>query len=232
VFGGIAVVAEFFAELDDDLIESPGRAVIIVTPNVVEEAVAGEDLAGMGVEELEQFQFSWGEGFGGFAALELKGFRIDARNPDLERVVVFGVGRALAGSAQQSVNAGEQFAEAEGFGDVIIRAEIEADDFINFLPFGGEHQDRGGDFFGAELFANVVAAEAREHDIEHDKGRFLFGDGVDGFVAAIADGDVKAVAAQNLFEAEEDVRIVFDDEDFGFGGHTVKSVVGSGWLQW
>ena len=52
VFGG---VAELFAELDNDLVEGAGGAVVVVAPDVVEEFIAGEDLAGMGLEKLKEF---------------------------------------------------------------------------------------------------------------------------------------------------------------------------------
>ena len=70
------------------------------------------------------------------------------------------------------MDAGQQFADAEGLGDVIIRAEVQSDDFVDFLAFGGEHQDGRRDFFGAELFADVVTARAGQHDIQDDQGRW------------------------------------------------------------
>ena len=54
MFGGVAVVAEFFSQLHDDLIESAGSAEVIVTPDVVEQTVARENFAGVSGEDLKQ----------------------------------------------------------------------------------------------------------------------------------------------------------------------------------
>jgi hypothetical protein len=42
------------------------------------------------------------------------------------------------------------------------------------------------------------------------------GDGGEGLIAAIADRQIEVVAFQHLLEAKKNVRVVFDDEDFGF----------------
>jgi len=84
VFGGVAVVAEFFSQLDDDLIQGASGAVIILAPDFVEEAVAREDLAGVSVKELEEFQFARGEFLNVFTAAHLEGFWVDGGFADFK----------------------------------------------------------------------------------------------------------------------------------------------------
>jgi hypothetical protein len=43
----------------------------------------------------------------------------------------------------------------------------------------------------------------------------MFRDSAKGLIAAIANGDVKAIALQDLLQAEKDVRVVFDDQNSG-----------------
>lgn len=50
-----AIVAEFLTELDDDLVERAGGALVVVAPDLVQQAVAGHDFAGVRVEELQEF---------------------------------------------------------------------------------------------------------------------------------------------------------------------------------
>src|SRR5436190_3322177 len=136
-----AIVAELLSQLDDDLVQGAGSAIIIVTPYLIEQAIARKDLARMVEKGLQQFQFSGGQFLDDFAALKLEGFAIDGRAPNLKasrrlsRSLV--AGRA---AAHQGMNPGQQLAQSERFGDVIISAQVQADHFINLLAFGGEHQ--------------------------------------------------------------------------------------------
>jgi len=71
VTGRGVVVAGLSAQLDGDLIQRAGGAEIVAAPDFVEEAVARKHLAGVGVKQLQQFQFARGEVFDGVAAAEL-----------------------------------------------------------------------------------------------------------------------------------------------------------------
>jgi len=49
----ISRIAELAAQLDDHLVERARGAEVVVSPNLVEQAVAGEHLASMRVEQLQ-----------------------------------------------------------------------------------------------------------------------------------------------------------------------------------
>ena len=55
-----------------------------------------------------------------------------------------GVSFLLALATEDRFGAGKKFADAEGFGHVIVRPELEAHDDIGFLPLGREHDDGHG----------------------------------------------------------------------------------------
>src|SRR5688500_18187424 len=129
MFGGVAGIAELFTELNDDLVESAGGAVIVVAPHFVEEFVAGKDLAGMSVEKLQQLEFARGEFLSRFATANLKLLRVYCGIPDLEGTVGRGFFRWRLSAAKQSMNARDELADAERFGDVIVRTGIQADNF-------------------------------------------------------------------------------------------------------
>ena len=88
VFRFAAVVAEFFAELHDDLVQRARRAVIIVAPDFIQQLVARQHLAGVRVENLQQFQFLGREFFRRLAPFHLKCFRVNRRRTDFERLFV------------------------------------------------------------------------------------------------------------------------------------------------
>src|SRR4051812_5260518 len=110
----VAIIAEFFSQLDDDLIEGAGGAEIIVAPDFVEKTVARKDLAGMLRKKLEQFEFFGGEFFGHLAALELESLRVNGRRTDLEQHRSIRRCCRRVGSPEEGVNPGEQFTDAEG----------------------------------------------------------------------------------------------------------------------
>jgi hypothetical protein len=94
MLGSVPVVAEFFSQLNDDLVESARRAEVIVTPDVVEQAVTRKNFAGMGGEELKQLKLFCSKFLDCFAAPQLESFRVDGGAADVEVIVpvLFGGG--------------------------------------------------------------------------------------------------------------------------------------------
>ena len=88
-------------------------------------------------------------------------------------------GRALAhlgaAAAQDGADAREQLARAEGLGEIVVGAELEAHHAVGLLDAAGEHDDRD---------RRLVAQAARERhavlglepEVEHDKVHDLLGD--------------------------------------------------------
>ena len=57
------------------------------------------------------------------------------------------MGVVARAAAQLRLDAGDQFEGTEGFGDIIVRAEGEAVDFVDFGLAGSEHEDGIGMLF-------------------------------------------------------------------------------------
>src|SRR5581483_1044761 len=113
-------------------------------------------------------------------------------------------------------NARQQFADSKRFGYIIIRAKIQADDFVNLLAFGRQHKDWRADFLRAKLLADIVSAQTREHHIEDDQSGLLLLVSLNGLVAAAAYRHLERFAFQHLFESQRNVWVVFNDQDFRF----------------
>ena len=116
----------------------------------------------------------------------------------------------------QGVDSGHQFPHAERLGHVIISAEIQTNDFVHLLAFGGKHEDGSGDFPGAQLLAHVVAAQAGQHDVEHDERRLAFHHRFDGLVAAGTNVHFVTFPLEDFLQTQANVRVVFNDQDFAF----------------
>ena len=71
-------------------------------------------------------------------------------------------------TADDGADAGDEFGEVEGFGEVVIGAVVKPDDAIRFLTASGEHED-GGLFFCAEFLEDFPPIHDRHEDVENDE---------------------------------------------------------------
>ncbi len=62
-----------------------------------------------------------------------------------------------------------QLAGVERLGEVVVGAHLEADDAIDVVAFGGQHDHRHGVLRGAQAPADRESVLAREHEVEHDE---------------------------------------------------------------
>ena len=70
---------------------------------------------------------------------------------------------------QLGLDARQQLDHLERLRDVVVGAELQADDLVDDLPARGEHDDRRLDAAFAQLAHDVEAAEARQHDVEETR---------------------------------------------------------------
>ena len=74
-------------------------------------------------------------------------------------------------TAQHRADARHHLARREGFDDIIIRADVQAEDAVGVLVSGSNHQDgRGAHLPDAAAYLQPV--DARQHDIQQDNGGF------------------------------------------------------------
>jgi hypothetical protein len=64
---------------------------------------------------------------------------------------------------------GQQLAEVERLGEVVVGAGVEAGDAVLDGVAGGQHQDRRQHPGGTEPVAGLEAVDARQHHVEHDR---------------------------------------------------------------
>src|SRR5437660_8414863 len=75
--------------------------------------------------------------------------------------------RRLSCTANESLDAGEQFRESKGFGEVIVAAGLKAADAVIDSCLGAKDEDRSADIFVAEFPDDAEAIEFGKHDV-HD----------------------------------------------------------------
>src|SRR5882762_449597 len=89
-------------------------------------------------------------------------------NPDGAELVD-GLASANRRAAQQCFDAGHQLQHVEGFGDVIVRTQLEADNLVRGLTTGGEHEDGRAQAGDANVATEVESVASREHDVQDNQ---------------------------------------------------------------
>lgn len=194
------------------------EGVKVAVADGIEELFAGLDAAARGGEADEQIKLDGGERERFVIEQGDAGAGTHAQRADdnfLGRVRCGGL--ALGGAAGDGAKAGEQFARRKCFGQIIVRADFEADDAVRLLAAAGEHEDRrvrGA----AEFFEDLEAIHAREHDIEDDGvGSFAEGE-FEAVGAGVGQGNVVAHRHEIFADEAAELAVVIDDEDAGAAG--------------
>jgi hypothetical protein len=147
---------------------------------------------------------------------------------DLQRAKAQGLcgGRAaaLGAPAQHGADARQQLARLKGLGQVVVGAQLQADDAVHRVALGGEHQHRHlgrGAGQRADAAAHVQAVHVGQHQVEDDQiGRI----GLHAFQSAEAVSGVrkgKSRLDQVFADHPGQAAIVFDHQQAGTHGRSV-----------
>jgi hypothetical protein len=112
-------------------------------PDLVDEPLPRHDAARLAQEQLEELELLAGQ----IQILPIHARcatrRVQRNCPDLQRARSLDLcHRPLADPPQDSADARGDLTGAERLHDVVVGAELEADDAIGLLTAGGEHDDR------------------------------------------------------------------------------------------
>ena len=117
--------------------------------------------------------------------------------------------------AQDRLDPQDDLARAERLGDVVVGAELEADDAVELLALRGQHDERqaGGRGVALEQARELEAVEARQHQIEDDEVGETAANRLESAVAPAFDRHSEAGALEVELQHFGDVRLVFDDQN-------------------
>ncbi len=126
-------------------------------------------------------------------------------------------GGQQVGAPQQCLDPCQQLGERERLGQVVVRAQLQAEHPVEFGRLGGEHQDRRRAALGAQRLADLQPVHARHHQVEHQQVGRRF-ELARQRLRAVANGrHLVAGRAQVHHQQLADVGLVFGNEDVG--GH-------------
>ena len=121
-------------------------------------------------------------------------------------------GRRRGGAAQDRADAGDQLARVERLREVVVGADLEADDLVDVVVARRQHQDRHR-ARRAHVAADLEPVHVGQVEVEQDQRRAR----ADGLLLRLraVDGAVDRVAGLLEIGADEarDVGFVLDDED-------------------
>src|SRR6266508_2341636 len=208
---GCGVRLQLLAKLQNVGIHGACRRGRVVAPDLIEHPIARYDLPAAAQEEAQDVELLVGQLDGGAFASGLALFEINLHLS--EAVLGHSLPEPRRMPPQAYADARHQLAQGKRLRDVVVGADLEAEDPVDFLSFCGEHDDGSFDPFLPQLAADVQAAHAGQHDVQEDQMRVLLDGEVDRRVASAGFEDAVSLLLEVDLESLGDVLFVFDDQD-------------------
>ncbi len=102
----------------------------------------------------------------------------------------------------------------EGFGEVMIGADFQADDALHIVAVSREHDDgNGGD--GADFAEDFEAAHAGKHDVENDEGVGAGESAVQADTAVVNGFCAQALGDEVFGDEVAQFDVIINDENAG-----------------
>ena len=131
---------------------------------------------------------------------------------ELARADELGLVRFSACAAQESLRTRDELLWMERLGQVVIGADLEADDLVGDLVAGGQHDDRDLALL-ADLLADGEAVDSRQHNVEDHQVRLQLAEPGHGLRPVPHPLDLVALACQVQARQLNDVLLIIDDHD-------------------
>ena len=209
----LEIAVDFIAEAADEDVDDVGLGIEMIIPDMFEDHGLGDDFVLVPQEVFQEEKFAGLEIDLGGAAPDFAGEEVHLEIGEGE---VGDDGRG-AGAADEGLEAGEEFREGEGFGEVIVAAALEAGDAVVERAFGAENEDGNFDLLGAPAFDDFEAVEFGEHEVDDGGIVGVFTAHLAAFLAVGADIDDVTALAQSFGDKRGDFGVVFQEENFHVG---------------
>ncbi len=133
-------------------------------------------------------------------ALAVRLENMQAQGSGIDAVAPSGLRLEHQAAPQDGPHAGHELARVERFGQIVVGAQLQADDAVDVLAARRQHQ-HGGQVLLAQQSQHVEAAEARQHHIEHDQIKMVAAERVQGLIAIVHHRKPEALGRQVLDRA-------------------------------
>src|SRR5215212_8527412 len=185
-------------------------AVPIEVPDVVEQLLAGEDLAGAPCQEVEQVELLGRQVDRLAVTLDAPAAGVDPEATDPHRVAGHRRGGDL-GAPQHGLHPRDQLAGAKRLGQVVVRTQPEPEDLVALLALGRQHDDRDA-ALGPQLSAHLQPVDLGQHEVEHHQIRRAIAGVLERRPAVGRDLDLVPLANQVALDDLGHDRLVVHDQ--------------------
>jgi len=114
---------------------------------------------------------------------------------------------------QHRPHPGDQLARVERLAEIIVGADLKADDAVDVFFQRGQENDGHVRALGAQIPADIEPRPVREHDIEHDEIDLVRRQPLVQLVAACREQHAEALTLDIAGEKLADLRIVVCDKN-------------------
>src|SRR5882724_7592447 len=224
-FDAVGLGAELPAQPADVGVDGAAVDVLGVAPDVGQELAAGLHPAGALHEQAQEAELGRGERdlLAADAQLVAGDVELDAPHREVGLAVRRGGLRLLP--PQDRLHPQDHLARAERLADVVVGPQLQADDAVDLLAAGGQHDDGhpGGRAVPLQQTGELQAVHPRQHEVEQDEVRRLAADRLQAAVPPAGGLDGETLLLQVVLQDLGDVGLIFDEQD-AFVGHRKGSV--------
>ena len=168
----LRVTLDLLAQPVDVGVDGAGLDLDLIPPDLAQELPPADHLAGLRGQQGEQIEL--GQGQSDLPALtpDLTAIHVDDQARELEARLGLLLGDGLLAATEMGADPGQQLADLEWFGEVVVRPNLKPHHDVDRVVLGGEHDHRHLGAVRAQLAADVHTAHAGQVQVEDDQIRF------------------------------------------------------------
>ena len=106
------------------------------------------------------------------------------------------------------------FPHSEGLKDEVVSPQLEADNLVDLLRLRADENDRHAGVGPADLLANLIAVNARHHNVEADEVRRLAAKQGERLGSVFRDHGLVTFVREDFLQPGADIPIVFGNQHF------------------
>src|SRR6266481_3018378 len=145
-----------------------------IAPNLAQQFITRKRSAAWGDKVAEQLKLARGEFDLLTVAKHLGAPKVYNDRAKAKRVERLGCARRGPAAPQQRFQPRQQLERLEWFAKIVIRAQLQAQDFVDYLASRRQHQNRRRDTALPQIAAHIKAVFARQHDVQNDHVEVAF----------------------------------------------------------
>ena len=198
---------EILPQFGDEHVHAAAQEIIVFPPDIEQDLLSFQDAIGMFAKEFQQIGFLLGkvEDFPADGELQIGIRKIEL--PDREGDCPLGM--HLTRPAEKDLHPHQEFLDAKGFGDIIIRPALKTLDLVFFHRFGCEKEDGHHIALLPDLFGHRKAVFVGHHYIEQADGEFVLVELLDGCLSVGAQDHLVTGVDQIVLDDISKGKVVF-----------------------